>query len=162
MFQILEIGNGGLTEAEEKSVMTLWCAAKSPLLLGNNLTAMTAQTLAIVGNTALLEVNQDPLGIAARRIDSTDTQQLWFGPLSRSPHASGWHDDFRHVLVMLNLANTTASLSVPLRTLGFAPSQKLSAVDLWAPGSSPKVVAGAVGAAVEPHGVAAFTLEAAK
>ena len=33
MFQILEIGNGGLTEAEEKSVMTLWCAAKSPLLL---------------------------------------------------------------------------------------------------------------------------------
>ena len=84
MFQILEIGNGGLTEAEEKSVMTLWCAAKSPLLLGNNLTAMTAQTLAIVGNTALLEVNQDPLGMAARRIDSTDTQQLWFGPLSRS------------------------------------------------------------------------------
>ena len=32
MFQILEIGNGGLTEAEEKSVMTLWCAAKSPLV----------------------------------------------------------------------------------------------------------------------------------
>ena len=96
--------------------MTLWCAAKSPLLLGNNLTAMTAQTLAIVGNTALLEVNQDPLGMAARRIDSTDTQQLWFGPLSRS----------RHVLVMLNLANSTASLSVPLQTLGFAPSQKLS------------------------------------
>ena len=133
--------------------MTLWCAAKSPLLLGNNLTAMTAQTLAIVGNTALLEVDQDPLGMAARRIDSTDTHQTWFGPLSRS----------RHVLVMLNLANTTASLSVPLRTLGFAPSQKLSAVDLWAaPGSSPKVVAGAVGAAVEPHGVAAFTLEVAK
>ena len=153
MFQILEIGNGGLTEAEEKSVMTLWCAAKSPLLLGNNLTAMTAQTLAIVGNTALLEVNQDPLGMAARRIDSTDTQQTWFGPLSRS----------RHVLVMLNLANTTAQLSVPLRTLGFAPSQKLSAADLWAaPGSSPRVVSGALGAAVEPHGVAAFTLEAAK
>ena len=153
MFQILEIGNGGLTEAEEKSVMTLWCAAKSPLLLGNNLTAMTAQTLAIVGNTALLEVNQDPLGMAARRIDSTGTRQLWFGPLSRS----------RHVLVMLNLATTIASLSVPLRTLGFAPSQKLSAVDLWAaPGSSPRVVSGALGAAVGPHGVAAFTLEAAK
>ena len=114
---------------------------------------MTPQTLAIVGNTALLEVNQDPLGRAARRIDSTGTQQLWFGPLSRS----------RHVLVMLNLANATAQLSVPLRTLGFAPSQKLSAADLWAaPGSSPRVVSGALGAAVEPHGVAAFALEAAK
>ena len=38
-----------------------------------------------------------------------------------------------------------------------------AAVDLWAaPGSSPRVVSGVVGAVVEPHGVAAFALEAAK
>jgi hypothetical protein len=32
---IMEIGNGGLTAVEEKTVMTMWCAIKSPLLLGN-------------------------------------------------------------------------------------------------------------------------------
>jgi len=42
---ILEIGNGGLTEPEEKAVMSLWCAAKSPLLLGNDLSTMSSRTV---------------------------------------------------------------------------------------------------------------------
>ena len=38
------------------------CALKSPLLLGNNLTSMNASTLATVGNTALIRVNQVAAG----------------------------------------------------------------------------------------------------
>ena len=57
-----EIGNGRLTPDEERTEMALWCAIKSPLLLGNDLTNMSAGTLATVGNAALLAVNQDTLG----------------------------------------------------------------------------------------------------
>jgi len=38
---MLEIGNGGLSLLEEKSHFALWCFAKAPLILGNDLTTMT-------------------------------------------------------------------------------------------------------------------------
>ena len=34
---ILEIGNGGLNPTEERTMMTMWCVLKSPLLLGNGM-----------------------------------------------------------------------------------------------------------------------------
>lgn len=62
---ILEIGNGGLTAVEERAVFTMWSILKSPLLLGNNLNNMTAETRRTVGNKRLIAINQDPTGIAA-------------------------------------------------------------------------------------------------
>ena len=51
---------------------------------------------------------------------------------------------------------------LPLNAVHEKVAEKRAA-DLWAaPGSSPRVVSGALGAAVEPHGVAAFALEAAE
>lgn len=38
---MLEIGNGGLTNTEERTHFALWCFAKAPLILGNDLTKMT-------------------------------------------------------------------------------------------------------------------------
>jgi len=38
---MLEVGNGNLTEAEERSHFALWCFAKAPLILGNDLTNMS-------------------------------------------------------------------------------------------------------------------------
>ena len=55
---ILEIGNGGLSHDEEVSMFSLWCALKSPLLLGNDLTNMSQATLDIVGNANMIAINQ--------------------------------------------------------------------------------------------------------
>lgn len=38
---MLEIGNGGLTLTEEKTHFALWCFARAPLILGNDLSTMT-------------------------------------------------------------------------------------------------------------------------
>ena len=95
---ILEIGNGGLSEVEERTEMTLWCALKSPLLLGNDLTNMSATTLGIVGHSPLLAINQDPLGKAAQRLANTTTSQVWAGHLGRLS------DEV--VLVLLNSGET--------------------------------------------------------
>ena len=97
---ILEIGNGGLTVVEERTEMTLWCALKSPLLLGNDLSNMTQTTLAILGNTHLLAVNQDPLGKAALRVSKTTTTQVWAGPLS----------NHEAVVVLLNIGNESTTV----------------------------------------------------
>lgn len=62
---MLEIGNGKLTEAEERAHFGLWAICKSPLLLGTDLTKISDSSLVIVKNTDVIAINQDSLGRAA-------------------------------------------------------------------------------------------------
>lgn len=63
---MLEIGNGGLTNTEERTHFALWCFAKAPLILGNDLTQMTRDQLNIITNTNLIAINQDVFGQQAK------------------------------------------------------------------------------------------------
>lgn len=67
---MLEVGNGKLTEAENKTHFSLWCMMNAPLILGNDLRKMTPEILNIVTNKHMININQDPLGIQAKRLDS--------------------------------------------------------------------------------------------
>lgn len=46
----------------------MWAIAKAPLLLSANLSALSADVLAIVKNKGVIAVNQDPLGVQARKL----------------------------------------------------------------------------------------------
>ncbi|KAJ5663144.1 Alpha-galactosidase [Penicillium longicatenatum] len=65
---MLEVGNGGLTDTEAVAHFSLWAALKSPLLMTNVMTAIDAPTLSILQNTAVLAVSQDPESSSAVRI----------------------------------------------------------------------------------------------
>ena len=47
---MLEIGNGGLSNAEERSHFALWAFAKAPLIIGCDITQISSQSLAILKN----------------------------------------------------------------------------------------------------------------
>ena len=81
---MIEVGNGNLTVQEERSHFTLWAMMKAPLLLGNDVTQMTSRVKDIIGNRKVIAINQDPLGVQAYSIWSSDennTQQIFAGPL---------------------------------------------------------------------------------
>lgn len=46
------------TPDEQRTLMTLWCTAQSPLFLGGDLPANTADDLALLNNPEVIEVNQ--------------------------------------------------------------------------------------------------------
>jgi alpha-galactosidase len=52
------LGNGGQTEAEEKTYFSLWCLLRAPLLMGNDIRNMSEQTLAIYGAEEVIAVDQ--------------------------------------------------------------------------------------------------------
>jgi alpha-galactosidase len=54
---MLEIGNGGLTEEQEKSHFALWAIAKAPLIIGCDLTTISNSSLSILKNKALIAIN---------------------------------------------------------------------------------------------------------
>ncbi|KAH8895427.1 glycoside hydrolase [Thozetella sp. PMI_491] len=87
---MMEIGNGGLTESEERAHFGLWAITKSPIILGTNLTKISDSSLAIIKNEGILSINQDHLGKAATYFQpsgaaapvSGSLYPYWAGPLT--------------------------------------------------------------------------------
>ena len=72
---MLEVGNGNLTETQNKAHFSLWCMMASPLILGNDLRKFILpngevdknnQTLRIVTNKNLIAIDQDKLCVPAK------------------------------------------------------------------------------------------------
>lgn len=78
---MLEVGNG-MSVSEDRAHFTLWCMMAAPLILGNDITNMTPETLAIITNREMIAVDQDPLGIQGLRLKKDGDLQYWFKPLS--------------------------------------------------------------------------------
>jgi hypothetical protein len=59
---MLEVGNGGMTNDEYITHFSLWAIMKAPLIIGCDITNMSAETMNILMNTEVIDINQDPLG----------------------------------------------------------------------------------------------------
>lgn len=116
---MLEVGNGGMTDNEYRMHMTVWCLLAAPLLAGNDMTQMTPATLAIVANTEAVAVDQDPAGIQARRIQQIGPVEVWVKPLADGSKAVG----------LFNREQGSIPVKVSLKDLGLGPAA--SARDLW-------------------------------
>jgi len=78
---MLEVGNGGLTLEEEKSHFALWAMSKAPLIIGCDLTTVSPESLAVLKNTEIIAINQDPESEQAECILGCG----WWARFIRSP-----------------------------------------------------------------------------
>jgi alpha-galactosidase len=83
---MLEVGNG-MPLNEQRAHFTMWCMLAAPLIAGNDLRNMTAETLNILTNKELLAIDQDSLGIQGFKYQSTDSVETWLKPLSNGEWA---------------------------------------------------------------------------
>ena len=89
---MLEIGNGGMSDTEYRTHMSLWSMLAAPLLAGNDLRTMTPEILAILTNREVIAIDQDSLGRQATRAwASTDSAasrtEIWTRPLANGAYA---------------------------------------------------------------------------
>ncbi|XP_050214739.1 alpha-galactosidase-like [Mercurialis annua] len=119
---MLEVGNGGMTIEEYRSHFSIWALMKAPLLIGCDVGSASIQTLRILGNKEVIDVNQNSLGVQGRKIRSKDGREIWSGPLSRK----------RTVVLLWNRSGSMAPISVSWRDIGVSPNSSLMIRDLWA------------------------------
>lgn len=101
---MLEIGNGGMTDEEYKLHMTMWAAMKSPLIMGTSITEMTPSSYSIYTNPAILALSQDPAGSAMiRKWRYYISPQDYYG-IGEIQMYSGNLDNGDYVVVLLNAA----------------------------------------------------------
>src|ERR1043166_1815121 len=84
---MLEIGNGGMTDTEYRTHMSLWAILAAPLLAGNDLRKMTPATLEILTNKEVIAINQDKLGQQGKQVWKSGEQEIWTRRLSRDATA---------------------------------------------------------------------------
>ena len=65
---MLEVGNGKLTHAQNMAHFALWCMMSAPLVLGNDIRKVSKPVLDIVTNRDLIAIDQDALGKQAKRV----------------------------------------------------------------------------------------------
>jgi len=78
---MLEVGNGGMTDSEYAAHFALWAFLKAPLIIGNDIRNMSSATLSILSNKEIIAVNQDPLGVPATRLFYQGSQEIWGCPV---------------------------------------------------------------------------------
>ena len=86
---MLEVGNGGMTETEDRTHMSLWSLLAAPLLAGNDLRSVPSETLKILTNKDVIAIDQDPLGKQATRVAKNGDLEVWARPLADGGEAVG-------------------------------------------------------------------------
>ncbi|MEO8778043.1 MAG: glycoside hydrolase family 27 protein [Rhodanobacter sp.] len=126
-----------LTRDEQRSMVTLWSIARSPLFFGGNLTELDNWTQVLVTNPAVIAMDQRGLG---QRLAGQD------GPIiAWTSHADGVE-----YLALFNLGDSTTTVKARFTKYGLA-SGAYSARDVWGAKSLGKLAG--VDQTVDPHGV---------
>ncbi|BBH00848.1 alpha-galactosidase 2 [Prunus dulcis] len=145
---MLEVGNGGMSLEEYRSHFSIWAVMKAPLLIGCDVRSASKETLQILGNKEVINVNQDPMGVQARKLRSKDGLEVWAGPLSRK----------RVVVVLWNRGRSVAPISVTWRDIGLSPYKPVVVRDLWAHSFVSRNKRFRLTANVAPHGCKMYAL----
>jgi galactosylceramidase len=139
---MLEVGNGGMTDTEYQSHFSLWAIMAAPLIAGNDVRSMTAATKNILTNADVIAVDQDPLGIQGKPISTSTTLEVWSKKLSGTD---------TYAVVLFNRTTASADITVTWTGLGLTASSA-TVRDLWSHtdlGSTPTQYT----ATVPSHGV---------
>lgn len=116
---MLEVGNGGMSEDEYRTHMSLWAILAAPLMAGNDLTQMTPYTVALLTNPDVIAVDQDPAGKQGYRVAQEGPFEVWMKPMA----------DGSKVVGLFNRQRTTEQMTVNFSDIGISGSASVR--DLW-------------------------------
>ena len=116
---MLEVGNGGMTATEYRTHFSLWAMAAAPLIAGNDVRALDADTRDILLNKEVIAVDQDPSGQQGRRVAQQGTMEIWLRSLGHGAYA----------LAAVNRGDAQAEVTLQWADLGLPAG--LGARDLW-------------------------------
>jgi alpha-galactosidase len=146
---MLEVGNGGMTNIEYRTHMSLWSLLAAPLLAGNDLRSVPPDIMHILANKEVIAVDQDPLGKQATRIAKEGDTEVWARPLQGGAYAVG----------LFNRGASSAKVTARWSDVGF--TGKGTVRDLWAAANRGSV-SDQFSAPVPSHGVVLIRVEPQK
>ncbi len=109
-----------MTATEYRTHMSLWSILSAPLLAGNDLRSMSAETKEILTNREVIAIDQDPAGHQAHRASQNGDTEIWVKDLA----------DGGLAVALFNRGADTASMKASWADLGVKRAARVR--DLWA------------------------------
>lgn len=119
---MLEVGNGGMTDTEYRSHFSLWSIMAAPLLIGTDLRTIKPDALQILLNKDVIAIDQDPLGVQGRQVRDADGIHVIVKPLK----------DGSRAVVVFNENDAARPVAVAASEIGLKPDMHYELRDLWA------------------------------
>ncbi len=132
------------TPDEQRTLMTLWAIARSPLIMGGDLRHLDAATLALLTNREVIAVNQASRDNRPHFIE--DGIRIW---------SAVAEDGGGRYLALFNTSDKAREVGIGLDALGL--SRPVAVRDLWS-GRALESQAQRVAADLPPHGAALYRL----
>ena len=139
---MLEVGNGGMSDTEYRAHFSLWAILAAPLIAGNDLRDMRPEIHDILTNKEVIAVDQDALGRQGERVAKHGDLEVWSKQLK----------DGSRAVVLLNRGASEQQISANWEDLGYPSAVSASVRDLWQHKDLGKF-AGKFSASVASHGV---------
>lgn len=105
-----------LTSAEQQTLMTLWCIAGSPLMVGGDLPSSDAATIALLTNAAVLDVNA--YATASHQVERDEHHIIWSATVNGDP-----------VVAVFAIGDEPIDVTVDLGSIGLIDPG--GGTDLW-------------------------------
>ncbi|TWP47512.1 alpha-galactosidase [Lentzea tibetensis] len=145
---MLEIGNGELTQTEEQTQMSMWSIMASPLLIGTDLTKASEADLQILANPDAIAVNQDPLGKQGEQVSNKGGLRVLSKPLKNGDTA----------IALYNETDAAATISTNAAQAGLLSVARYEVTDLWT--KKVTTTSGTISAKVPAHGTVLYRVRA--
>jgi hypothetical protein len=126
-----------LTPVEQQTMLTLWAMARSPLVLGANLTLLDDATLKLLTNTEVIRVDQTSTG--SRQVAHDGDLIAWTSDLA----------DGSHALALFNVGDAPLAVKKDFAVLGLT-AKSFKARDVWG-GKDLGTLSGVDGVSLAPH-----------
>jgi alpha-galactosidase len=144
---MLEVGNGSMTDIEYRSHFSLWAILAAPLIAGNDLSDMRPEIRDILTNQEVIAVNQDPLGKQGQRVRKEGDLEVWAKQLK----------DGSRAVILFNRGPSEQNMTVTWEEIGYPTHLRAAVRDLWQHKDLVETT-GKFGATVASHGVVMVTV----
>ncbi|MDQ1040531.1 alpha-galactosidase [Streptomyces sp. V3I8] len=137
---MLEVGNGGMTDTEYRTHFSMWSVMAAPLLIGSDLRTASDETFDILGNEEVVAVDQDPLGKQGTVLSSEEGRWVVAKEMA----------DGSRAVALFNETSSPRRIATSAKALGLPEADGYTLRDLWRHKSYH--TAGTVSATVPAHG----------
>ncbi|WRZ16014.1 alpha-galactosidase [Streptomyces sp. NBC_00341] len=145
---MLEVGNGGMTDTEYRTHFSLWSQMAAPLLIGSDIRSASPATFTILENSDVIAVDQDPLGKQGTVVSSSGGHVVMSKQLANGDRS----------VTLTNENGSAATVSTTAAEAGLPAASSYRLANLWSKAVSS--TSGTISASVPAHGTVMYRVSA--
>lgn len=134
----------GMTSNESQAQFSMWTVVAAPLIIGSDISTLSADAVNMLTNREALDISQDPMGVQGTPISTEGNGQVWVKPLANGDRA----------VALLNRGTVPTTISTDANTIGLRHAPSYNLRDVWQ--HTTTETAGTIAASVPGHSVVLY------